>query len=190
VHKLFYREVKFIKGATKFNQAPEYDLPECAFWGRSNVGKSSLINALLNQKVAKTSNTPGRTREINFFTVDDTISIVDLPGYGYAYVPEGIKQKWLASTIVFIQRRVNLKRIYVLIDARRNIMKADIPILDALDSIGMSYQIIVTKSDKANTVIETNRPACYPEVIHTSSKSKVGIDSLQQAIFDILCTAE
>lgn len=176
---------------------------EVAFAGRSNVGKSSLINALIGQKgLARTSNTPGRTQELNYFVPDGysgegddlpPMALVDMPGYGYAQAPKAQVDAWTRLVFDYLRGRATLKRVYVLIDARHGIKKNDEEVLSLLDKAAVSYQIVLTKTDKikapglarllditAATI--RKRPAAFPEVLATSSEKHRGLDELRQAI--------
>ncbi|MFY8140907.1 MAG: ribosome biogenesis GTP-binding protein YihA/YsxC [Caulobacter sp.] len=171
-------------------RTPE-QLPEVAFAGRSNVGKSSLINALVGQKyLARASNEPGRTREINFFNLDDQLRLVDLPGYGFARVSRGVANKFQDLGRAYLRGRPNLKRAYLLIDARHGLKAVDTEALDALDTAAVSYQIVLTKSDKLKAeeveavVARTQdairkRPASFPRVLATSAEKGTGIPDLR-----------
>lgn len=188
---LFAHPVSFMMGAVKMDGLPAPDLPEVAFAGRSNVGKSSLINALVGQKyLARASNEPGRTREINFFNLDDQLRLVDLPGYGFARVSRGVANKFQDLGRAYLRGRPNLKRVYLLIDARHGLKDVDKEALDALDVAAVSYQIVLTKSDKlkpaeveavtARTLEQIRkRPASFPRVLATSSEKGLGIPELR-----------
>lgn len=190
----FARLWRFVMGVSKIDGLPPSDGVEVAFAGRSNVGKSSLINALVGQKaLARTSNTPGRTRELNFFTADQGIVIVDMPGYGYARAPKREVKEWTRLVFDFLRGRVNLRRVYVLIDARHGIKANDKEALDVLDKAAVSYQIVLTKCDKekpaaleaviaATRGAIAKRPAAHPEVLATSSATGAGIDLLRAEI--------
>ncbi len=182
-------------GAVSLAQLPEPDRIEIAFAGRSNVGKSSLINALTNQHgLARASGEPGRTRELNLFEVEDSdLRIVDLPGYGYAKAPKDVVEKWTRLTRDFLRGRVNLKRVYLLIDSRHGLKKVDESIMDVFDEAAVSYQIVLTKTDKikppaVKRVTEetaqaiAKRPAAFPRVVATSSAKKDGVDRLRAEI--------
>ena len=188
---LFAHPVAFMMGAVKMDGLPGPDLPEVAFAGRSNVGKSSLINALVGQKyLARASNEPGRTREINFFNLDDQLRLVDLPGYGFARVSRGVANKFQDLGRAYLRGRPNLKRVYLLIDARHGLKAVDTDALDALDTAAVSYQIVLTKSDKLKAeeveavVARTQdairkRPASFPRVLATSAEKGTGIPELR-----------
>ncbi len=192
--RLFAREAVFVLGVADMTQLPRDDLPEVAFAGRSNVGKSSLLNALTGRKsLARASNAPGRTRELNFFRLDDRIVLVDLPGYGYAKAPKKKIERWTRLTRDYLRGRANLKRVFLLIDARHGIRPADEEVMSALDAAAVSYQIVLTKLDKiavtdhekpiadaAATIIR--RPAAHPRIIATSSTKGVGLDVLRAEI--------
>lgn len=191
---MFARPAEFIMGCAKIEQLPPPDLPEVAFAGRSNVGKSSLINALVNmKKLARASNEPGRTREVNFFNLDDRLRLVDLPGYGWAKASKDTVKKFQNLGRAYLQGRVSLKRVYLLIDARHGLKAVDAEALDALDKSAVSYQVILTKADKIKSaevekvVAETlkgisKRPAAFPRVIATSSEKGTNIPELRAEI--------
>ncbi|ENZ80736.1 MULTISPECIES: ribosome biogenesis GTP-binding protein YihA/YsxC [Caulobacter] len=190
----FAQPVSFVMGAVRMDAMPSADLPEVAFAGRSNVGKSSLINGLVNQKyLARASNEPGRTREINFFLLAETVRLVDLPGYGFARVSRSIADKFQDLGRAYLRGRPNLKRVYVLIDSRHGLKKVDLEALDALDEAAVSYQIVLTKADKIKpaevdkVVAETlkaiaKRPAAFPRVLATSSEKGLGMPDLRAEI--------
>ncbi len=191
---MFARPAEFIMGCAKIEQLPPPDLPEVAFAGRSNVGKSSLINALVNmKKLARASNEPGRTREVNFFRVGEALSLVDLPGYGWAKASKTVVQKFQNLGRAYLQGRPNLKRVYLLIDSRHGLKAVDAEALDALDKSAVSYQVILTKADKIKPVeadkvaVETlkaisKRPAAFPRVLWTSSEKGTNIPELRAEI--------
>ncbi|WP_421792924.1 ribosome biogenesis GTP-binding protein YihA/YsxC [Hyphobacterium sp.] len=191
---MFAQSCDFIKGAVDLGGLPPPDLPEVAFWGRSNVGKSSLINALTNQKqLARASGEPGRTRELNFFDLAGVIRLVDLPGYGFAKAPKKVAEVWTRLTEAFLKGRPNLKRVFLLIDARHGLKAADKVMMDGLDEAAVVYQIVLTKSDKIKPgqvermkteTLEAlaKRPAAFPEIIATSSSKKTGLDDLRNVI--------
>lgn len=191
---LFAHPATFMMGAVKMDGLPPADLPEVAFAGRSNVGKSSLINALVGQKyLARASNEPGRTREINFFLLDEKLRLVDLPGYGFARVSRTSKDKFQNLGRQYLRGRPNLKRVYLLIDSRHGLKEPDTEALDALDTAAVSYQIILTKADKikpaeveavvARTLAQiAKRPAAFPRVLATSSEKGAGLPILRAEI--------
>ncbi len=191
---LFARPATFVLGCAKIEQLPEPDLPEISFAGRSNVGKSSLINALVGMhKLARASNEPGRTREVNFFDLDGRMRLVDLPGYGWAKASKTTVKKFQDLGRDYLRGRVTLKRVYLLIDARHSLKKVDDEALDALDLAAVSYQIVLTKADKlkkgeaekvqaATLKAIAKRPAAYPHVLVTSSEKGTGIPELRAEI--------
>ena len=187
-------QTTFVLGVAKLEQLPFTDMPEVAFAGRSNVGKSSIINAVTNQKgLAKTSNTPGRTQQLNFFKLADKIHLVDLPGYGFAKAPEAQVKQWQKVIFAYLQGRVNLKRVFVLIDSRHGIKKVDLEIMELLDKAAVTYQIVLTKLDKISSAelikvkseVEAEvkkHAAAYTKVLATSSEKNIGIDDLRVEI--------
>ncbi len=191
---LFAQECTFLSGAKTLVGLPEPYLPETAFAGRSNVGKSSLINALTNRKtLARTSNTPGRTREINFFDLGNRLGLVDLPGYGYARASKTEARQWSKLVLDYLHGRPRLRRVCLLIDARRGIMAADEEVMKLLDEAAVSYQVILTKVDKLKPpalgglladVKERlkKRGAAHPQILATSSVKGTGIPELRAAL--------
>ena len=198
---LFSRPATFVMGCAKIEQLPEPDLPEVAFAGRSNVGKSSLINGLVGMhKLARASNEPGRTREVNFFDLDGQMRLVDLPGYGWAKASKSTVKKFQDLGRDYLRGRVTLKRVYLLIDARHGLKKVDDEALDALDLAAVSYQIVLTKADKikphegqkvaeATLKAVSKRPAAYPEVLLTSAEKGTGMPEVRAAIMRATGTA-
>ncbi|MCX5567969.1 ribosome biogenesis GTP-binding protein YihA/YsxC [Kaistia nematophila] len=193
--RLFFAKAwDFVMSVPTIGHLPPIDVAEIAFAGRSNVGKSSLINALTNRiGLARTSNTPGRTQELNFFTSGSGLSIVDMPGYGYAEAPKKLVDAWNRMIRDYLRGRVSLRRVYVLIDSRHGIKANDKLTLDLLDETAVSYQIVLTKVDKLKTgelakvkaATESaiaRRPAAYPTVIATSSETGEGMDLLRAEI--------
>jgi GTP-binding protein len=191
---LFARPVSFVMGAVAVAQLPPDELPEVAFAGRSNVGKSSLINALVGQNhLARASNEPGRTRELNFFLLNNAMHMVDLPGYGWARASKVAVKKFQNLGRDYLRGRPNLKRAYLLIDARHGLKEVDNEPMDALDKAAVSYQLVLTKADKIKPaelakVIEATqgaikkRPAAHPIVLATSSETGFGIPELRLEI--------
>ena len=180
--------IKFVGGFERVCDLPETQFPEYAFAGRSNVGKSSLINAILNAPVARTSNTPGRTQTLNMFNIHDKIIIVDLPGYGYARVSRADATKWMLQFQEYITTRRQMKRLFILIDSRIGPRDSDLELMDFCDANGISYQIVYTKKDKR--VRETNQvkidtdshPAMVADILETSAEKKRGIESIRAII--------
>lgn len=199
---LFAREVTFLLGVAQLSQLPEDDRPEICFAGRSNAGKSSLINALTGRRdIARTSNTPGRTQQLNYFMLEhpDTgpLYLVDLPGYGYAKAPVREVERWQGVLKSYLKGRATLRRAYVLIDSRHGIKAVDEEILKMLDIAAVSYQIVLTKADKpkaaalaatveATRIAIAKRPAAFPELLLTSSETGEGIADVRAAIARLL----
>jgi GTP-binding protein len=191
---MFAGPIDFLKGVVAMSGLPPADRVEVCFAGRSNVGKSSLINALTGRKaLARASNTPGRTQEINYFTAGDTHYLVDLPGYGYAEAPVAVVAKWQALLKSYLGGRQTLRRAFVLIDMRHGIKKVDEEILTLLDRSAVTFQVVLTKADKIKTsehekVLTQVRaalqkhPAAYPEIVVTSSEKGDGIETLRAII--------
>jgi len=198
--RLFGGPSRFLLGVAKLEQLPPSKGVEIAFAGRSNVGKSSLINALTNRNgLARTSNTPGRTQELNFFDVGEPLRfrLVDMPGYGFAEAPKDVVKKWRFLVNDFLRGRQVLKRALVLIDSRHGIKDVDRGIMDMLDAAAVSYHLVLTKSDKikastlaailAQTAEEgRKRPAAHPHIIPTSSEKGMGLPELRAAIMDAI----
>lgn len=191
---LFAGPVDFVKGVVAMSGLPPADRLEVCFAGRSNVGKSSLINALTTRKnLARASNTPGRTQEINFFALGDSRYLVDLPGYGYAEAPVAVVAKWQALLRNYLSGRPNLRRVFVLIDARHGIKDVDEEILKLMDRSAVTFQVVLTKLDKINRTERekviaqvqgalAKHVAAYPEIILTSSEKGEGIETLRAVI--------
>jgi GTP-binding protein len=189
--KLFAGECNFIWGASRADALPPAKLPEIAFAGRSNVGKSSLINALTGRKaLARVSQTPGRTRELNFFDLGGRLMLVDLPGYGYAKASKELAAEWQTMIFAYLRGRANLKRVALLIDARRGAMEVDKAVMELLDKSAVSYAVVLTKMDalkpdelaarSAEVEAEAKRhTAAYPELFATSAQKAAGLDGLK-----------
>ncbi|CCW18475.1 GTP-binding protein EngB [Sphingobium indicum BiD32] len=196
--KVFSGPITFLKSAPTLEYLPDMAVNEVAFAGRSNVGKSSLLNALTNRNnLARTSNTPGRTQELNFFEVGEPLRfrLVDMPGYGYAKAPKDVVRKWKFLVNDYLRGRAALKRALVLIDSRHGIKEVDTDMLDMLDGAAVSYRIILTKADKIKAselaaVTEQTalairkRPAAHPDIIATSSEKGMGLPELRTAVLE------
>jgi GTP-binding protein len=196
--KVFSGPIAFLKSAPSLNFLPDPVVEEVAFAGRSNVGKSSLLNKLANRTgLARTSNTPGRTQELNFFDVGDPLRfrLVDMPGYGFAKAPKDVAKKWRFLINDFLRGRQALKRALVLIDARHGIKDVDREVMKMLDDAAVSYHLVLTKADKikkseleavesATTEEARAHPAAHPEIITTSSETGLGIERLRKAVLE------
>ena len=194
--KLFAGPVTFLKSAPALQFLPDAEVPEIAFCGRSNVGKSSLLNALTGRKsIARTSVTPGRTQELNFFDVGEPLRfrLVDMPGYGFAKAPPKVVETWRRLVRDYLRGRVQLKRTLLLVDARHGVKAVDAEMMKMLDEAAVGYRIVLTKGDKikaseleavhAATLAEARKhPAAYPEVHVTSSEKGLGIEALRAAV--------
>jgi GTP-binding protein len=195
---LFGGSCEFMLGVAELHQLPPDDKLEICFAGRSNVGKSSLLNALVGQKnLARTSNTPGRTQQLNFFDLGGLMYMVDLPGYGYAKAPVAIVRKWQQVLEAYLCGRANLRRAFILVDSRHGVKDLDHEIMDMLDKAAVSFQVVLTKADKIKpsqhadvihkTIVDIKRhTAAYPDILLTSSEKSLGILELQQSIADLL----
>ncbi|WP_022695916.1 ribosome biogenesis GTP-binding protein YihA/YsxC [Ponticaulis koreensis] len=191
---LFAAPVDFVMGVTDMRSLPPADYPEICFAGRSNVGKSSLINALTNRKnLARSSNEPGRTRELNYFNLNEELFLVDLPGFGYARASKTDIARWTKLTLKYLQGRPTLKRVFLLIDSRRGVMESDEEIMSLLDTTAVVYQVVLTKTDKLKAkeregLVEKvkarliKRPAFHPIVMETSSEKGFGVAELRAEI--------
>jgi GTP-binding protein len=195
--RLFAAEWRFAAAAGSVDALPGMAGAEVAFAGRSNVGKSSLINALTGRKaLARTSHTPGRTQELIFFAGAPQLTLVDMPGYGYAAAPKSKVKAWTELIHAYLRGRTNLARVYVLIDARHGLKPPDAALLESLDEVAVSYQIVLTKADQvgaslaptiaAVTASIARRPAAFPEIIATSAREGAGIAELRAALARLL----
>ena len=191
---LFEQPCSFVIGCVKLDQVPTVPTPEIAFAGRSNVGKSSILNALVRQNtLARTSNTPGRTREINFFNLGGRLMLADLPGYGYARVSKAQVQQWTGLVESYLKGRANLRRVCILIDSRHGLKESDRGVMAMLDKVAQPYQVVLTKVDKVKadylgkleSTIKaeiSKNPASFPVIAITSSRKGTGIDELRASL--------
>lgn len=189
--RLFAQACRFVAGAAEMHQLPPFALPEVAFAGRSNVGKSALLNALTGRRsLARTSNTPGRTRQLNFFELGGRLMLVDLPGYGYAKAPKTEIRRWTRLTRDYLRGRPSLRRVCLLIDARRGVGEGDLEVMRELDAAAVSYQIVLTKADKADAealaaresevvAMHGRHVALHPSVLATSAHKDRGLAELR-----------
>lgn len=195
--KLFQRECVFVAGAMKLEQLPPMGPIEVAFAGRSNVGKSSLLNALTGRKaLARVSQTPGRTQQLNFFDLNGELVLVDMPGHGYAKVGRAKVAEWSELIEGYVRGRANLRRLLLLIDSRHGFKESDEALMDLLDRFALSYQAVMTKADTLKpSALEANRkkfteairkrPAAHPEILITSSETGFGMSDLRDALADL-----
>lgn len=196
--KIFAQPCEFLKGVVNIKGLPGDQRVEVAFAGRSNVGKSSLINALVNRKaLARTSNTPGRTRELNYFTIGDEFYLVDMPGYGYARASKSLVAGWTQLIEDYLKGRTQLMRLFLLIDSRHGIKDSDLDTMKLMDVMAVSYQVVLTKIDKlkkaeVKKIIEktsktlAKHPAAHPQIIVTSSRKGDGMDVLRASITELM----
>ena len=180
--------IKFVGSFETVKSLPKTQFSEYAFIGRSNVGKSSLINAIVGVQIARTSNTPGRTQSLNLFNLDDRIMIVDLPGYGYAKVSKVDAMRWLQRLEDYLLNRSQLKRLFILIDSRIGVRDSDLDLMDFCDANAIPYQIVYTKKDKKireknqTEIKHTDHGAMIPEILYTSAEKKTGLDGLKDTL--------
>lgn len=180
--------IKFVGSFETVKSLPNTQFAEYAFVGRSNVGKSSLINAIMGEKIARTSNTPGRTQSLNLFNFNDKAMIVDLPGYGYARVSKADAMRWVKRLEEYLLNRSQLRRLFILIDSRIGPKDSDLDLIDFCDKNGVCYQIVYTKKDKRirekeqSIISHENHPAMIEKVLETSAEKKVGLDELRDII--------
>ena len=180
--------IKFVGSFETVKSLPNTQFAEYAFVGRSNVGKSSLINAIVNEKIARTSNTPGRTQSLNLFNMDDKSMIVDLPGYGFARVSKADALRWIQRLEEYLLNRSQLRRLFILIDSRIGPKDSDIDLMDFCDKNGVCYQIVYTKKDKKvrekeqSVISHEKHPAMVEKILETSAEKKTGLDELRNII--------
>lgn len=203
--KIFNGQCEFLFGAHAYSQIPQSSQPEIAFIGASNVGKSSLINAIVNKKLAIVSTTPGRTRQLNFFKVADGFTqsfsegfvLVDMPGYGFAKASAKHSEHWQKTALEYLMKRPNLKRLYLLIDPIKGLKEADRDMINMLNAVAVSFQIVLTKSDKLNRAELAKAeekikkellswPAAHPQILATSSSKGYGVNDVQDSIIEVL----
>lgn len=185
-------QAEFMLGISALEQLPESDVPEVAFAGRSNVGKSSLLNALTGRRdLARTSNTPGRTQQLNFFNLSDRLYLVDMPGYGYAKVSKKMRSEWDTLIFDYLRGRPNLRCVFVLVDSRHGLKDSDEMIMEMLDDAAVPYRIILTKADKQKKIAPViqsveeklaGHAAAWPQVLATSSDEKTGIEEVRELL--------
>ena len=203
--KIFNGQCEFMFGAHNFSQIPDYSQPEIAFIGASNVGKSSLLNALIGKKIAIVSSTPGRTRQLNFFKIPDGFAksfsegfvLVDMPGYGFAKADKKHIEHWQRTSIEYLTKRPNLKRVFLLIDPIKGLKEGDLDMINILNALAVSFQILLTKIDKLNKeelffvqekiLKEIKKyPAAFPQILAVSSLKGYGIAEIQDSIIEVL----
>lgn len=195
---IFYQQAEHYTAAADISHFPILDIPEVCFAGRSNVGKSSLINSICTKRsLARTSNTPGRTQLIHFYNIQNKLFLSDLPGYGYAKAPKSKIFEWTKLMENYFKNRVNLTRVFILIDARRGLKNSDHELMDLLNIVAVNFQCILTKIDKIsskalNDIVTDTKyqikdyAAAYPEIIETSANKKIGIDKIHECLNLIL----
>ena len=192
--KLFRSPCAFVCSVAQWHQLPPSNKPEFAFVGRSNAGKSSLLNALVGQQIARASATPGRTQQLNFFCLNQQIYLVDLPGYGFAKAPKTQVKSWQTAMRTYLRGRPNLRRVFLLMDARQGVMKSDQEMMALLDETAVVFQIILTKADKLSVAQQEKvlkqveqatqtHVARYPEIVMTSAQTGLGIDPVRDAVY-------
>lgn len=180
--------IKFVGSFERADNLPRTQFPEYAFIGRSNVGKSSLINAVVGTSIARTSNTPGRTQSINMFNIDDRVMVVDLPGYGYARVSKADAMRWLQRLEQYLLTRRQLKRLFILIDSRIGARDSDLDLMDFCDANAIQYQIVYTKKDKRvretaqQEINHTVHGAMLPKILETSAEKKTGLEDIKATL--------
>ena len=195
--RIFNGEVEFMLGVNNIEQLPSHHYVEVAFAGASNVGKSSLMNAVLGQKIAIVSSTPGRTKQLNFFKVAQRFIMVDMPGYGYAKANKQQIEHWQKTALEYLTNRANLKRVFLLLDPTKGLKDADLEMINIFNALAVSFEIVFTKSDRLSREdlsqmddeIKTAAkkwPAFYDKIIHTSSYKGYGVDDLQDEILSCL----
>ena len=195
---IFYQQAEHYTAAADISHFPILDIPEVCFAGRSNVGKSSLINSICTKRsLARTSNTPGRTQLIHFYSIQNKLFLSDLPGYGYAKAPKSKIFEWTKLMENYFKNRINLTRVFILIDARRGLKNSDHELMDLLNIVAVNFQCILTKIDKIsskalNDIVTDTKyqikdyAAAYPEIIETSANKKIGIDKIHECLNLIL----